>query len=159
MLKAFGQKYQIFDVDATGEISKGTMVADYVWWDGKSKLAHPVDEVAQEALSRARAKQAAIDVLAVEKTINEIERRANERIKADPSVTKEQAMADELAQVDNSVKAMLERYGGEVPYSGRSVVGELIRGAERVGGVSQVLLPPNERLEGAEKVSYAEEGP
>ena len=66
------EKFQIFEVDAKGKVSPGAEIAEYKWWDGKSRLDYPVAEFAKEAVNRSILRQRLIDNAAVVEVYKEV---------------------------------------------------------------------------------------
>ncbi len=46
------QTFQIFEGYSDAKPTVGSEIAEYIWWDGKSKLKYPVSEFTKEALAR-----------------------------------------------------------------------------------------------------------
>lgn len=48
------RKFQIFETTTTAKPKPSVEIAEYAWWDGKSKLKYPVAEFAKQAIIRQR---------------------------------------------------------------------------------------------------------
>lgn len=100
------QKFQVFNVEATGRPLFGREVAEYVWWDGKSKLNYDIAPFTKEAIARYLQKTALLDNLTVTKIIDEAIKRAEAKVKT--GVNRDLAIADELQKVvDDAERATI----------------------------------------------------
>ena len=106
----FGGKYQLFEVETTGEPTFNREIAEYAWWDGKSKLNRELSPLAKEAIAKKNIYDSVITDLSVDKVIKDTVDKYKAEGLDDKAI--EEKVKEELESLSNKIDGDIVAYRG-----------------------------------------------